>query len=71
VPCHLVARGLGKEAFDRALTAGLEAAGADLVVLAGFMRVLGEGFVARWRGRCINVHPSLLPKFQGGMDLQA
>lgn len=51
--------------FEAALQARLEAAGADLVCLAGFMRVLTPGFVARWRGRMLNVHPSLLPLFPG------
>lgn len=55
----------GREAFEAALQARLEAAGADLVALAGFMRVLSPGFVARWRGRMLNVHPSLLPLFPG------
>lgn len=51
--------------FEAALQARLEAAGADIVCLAGFMRVLTPDFVARWRGRMLNVHPSLLPLFPG------
>ncbi len=54
-----------RAAFDDALDAALRAAGADLVVLAGFMRVLGPEFAARWRDRAINIHPSLLPAFPG------
>ncbi|WP_448586073.1 phosphoribosylglycinamide formyltransferase [Thermaurantiacus sp.] len=54
-----------REAFEDALDAVLRASGAQLVALAGFMRVLTEGFVARWRGRLLNIHPSLLPKFPG------
>ena len=54
-----------RTAFEDALDAELRAAGADLVVLAGFMRVLGPGFVDRWRNRLINIHPSLLPAFRG------
>lgn len=54
-----------REAFERALSARIEAAGADMVCLAGFMRVLTPWFVGRWRGRLINIHPSLLPAFPG------
>jgi phosphoribosylglycinamide formyltransferase-1 len=55
----------GREAFDAALAERLDALGADLVVLAGFMRILTEGFVRRFAGRLVNVHPSLLPAFPG------
>ena len=55
----------GREPFDAALTAELEAAGAQLVCLAGFMRLLTPGFVEHWRDRLINIHPSLLPAFTG------
>ena len=55
----------GKEAFDAAMTAALEAAGVELVCLAGFMRLLSRGFVERWRDRLINIHPSLLPLLPG------
>ncbi len=55
----------GRAAFEDALTQTLEAAGAGLVCLAGFMRVLTEGFVGHWRDRLINIHPSLLPAFPG------
>ena len=51
--------------FETALTARLESAGAEIVCLAGFMRVLTGGFVQRWRDRLINIHPSLLPAFPG------
>ncbi len=54
-----------REAFDAALSAALEAAGVDLVCLAGFMRLLTPTFVEHWRDRLINVHPSLLPAYKG------
>ena len=54
-----------REAFDAEVTAAFEAAGADLVCMAGFMRLVTEGFVAHWRDRLINIHPSLLPLFPG------
>ncbi len=54
-----------RAAFEDALEAELDAAGIEWVALAGFMRVLGEAFVARRRDRILNVHPSLLPAFRG------
>jgi phosphoribosylglycinamide formyltransferase-1 len=54
-----------RDAFDAALADRLQAVGAELVVLAGFMRILGEGFVDRFAGRLVNIHPSLLPAFPG------
>ena len=54
-----------REAFDAALDAAIRRRGADLVCLAGFMRLLGGAFVARWRDRLVNIHPSLLPAFPG------
>lgn len=55
----------GREPFEAALTAELEAAGVQLVCLAGFMRLLTPGFVDRWRDRLVNIHPSLLPAYKG------
>lgn len=54
-----------REAFDAALEEAVARFEPDLVVMAGFMRVLTPGFVARLKGRLINVHPSLLPAFRG------
>jgi phosphoribosylglycinamide formyltransferase 1 len=54
-----------REAFDAALAATIDGFAPDLVVLAGFMRILGAGFVRRYEGRLLNIHPSLLPMFPG------
>jgi phosphoribosylglycinamide formyltransferase 1 len=54
-----------REAFDAALARVIDAHEPDLVVLAGFMRILGRAFVQRYEGRMLNVHPSLLPAFAG------
>ena len=54
-----------REAFDAALAQAIDAWQPDLVLLAGFMRVLTAGFVGRYAGRLMNIHPSLLPSFAG------
>jgi len=54
-----------RESFDEAMSAKIEESGAELVCLAGFMRLLSDGFVRQWRDRLINIHPSLLPAFKG------
>ncbi|WP_116364875.1 phosphoribosylglycinamide formyltransferase [Parahaliea mediterranea] len=54
-----------REAFDAAMVARLREAGAELVILAGFMRILTSVFITAFRGRLLNIHPSLLPKYPG------
>lgn len=54
-----------RDAFDQQLSAHLDALAPDLIVLAGYMRILSEGFVARYHKRLINIHPSLLPAYPG------
>jgi len=59
-----------REDFDDALDQALRAARCEYVVLAGFMRILSERFVSKWRDRILNIHPSLLPAFRG-LDVHA
>ena len=54
-----------QEAFESAICAALDEAGVELIILAGFMSILSEGFTTRYRDRIINVHPSLIPSFCG------
>lgn len=58
-------KGLTREVHDVAIEAAVLEAGADHIVLAGYMRILSDGFVQRWQGRMLNIHPSLLPKYKG------
>ena len=55
----------GRDAFDAALAGCIDGFAPDLVVLAGFMRILSDGFVHHYAGRLMNIHPSLLPAFPG------
>jgi phosphoribosylglycinamide formyltransferase 1 len=59
-----------RDAFDAALARAIDDLRPDLVVLAGFMRIFTEGFVLRYQGRMLNIHPSLLPAF-AGLDTHA
>jgi phosphoribosylglycinamide formyltransferase-1 len=67
IPAHVVTHGAydSRESFDQVMDALLGANGVGFICLAGFMRVLSDAFVQKWRGRLINVHPSLLPAFKG------
>jgi phosphoribosylglycinamide formyltransferase-1 len=58
-------RGMEREAHEAIMDEALREAGAEYIALAGYMRVLTEGFVEKWAGRMLNTHPSLLPKFKG------
>jgi phosphoribosylglycinamide formyltransferase 1 len=57
--------GRDREAFEIALAGLIDAARPDILCLAGFMRILTPGFIARYEGRMLNIHPSLLPKYPG------
>ena len=62
-------KGKKREEFDGEITAVLKEYGVDLVLLIGFMRILSPEFCRVWQDRILNVHPSLLPKYAGGMDI--
>ncbi|QYJ73897.1 phosphoribosylglycinamide formyltransferase [Shewanella sp. FJAT-52076] len=63
--CVIAQKGEKRADYDARLTAAIEAYQPDLIVLAGFMRILSEGFVSRYLGKMLNIHPSLLPKYTG------
>ncbi|AIR63423.1 phosphoribosylglycinamide formyltransferase [Enterobacter sp. Ap-916] len=67
IPTHALAASefASREAFDRQLMQEIDAYAPDVVVLAGYMRILSPAFVARYSGRLLNIHPSLLPKYPG------
>lgn len=58
-------RGMERAAHDAAMEKAARDAGAEYIALAGYMRILSQGFVDRWAGRIINIHPSLLPRYKG------
>ncbi len=60
--------GKKRESFDSELSVLLKKYDVDLILLIGFMRILSKSFCEDWNGRLLNVHPSLLPKYAGGMD---
>jgi phosphoribosylglycinamide formyltransferase-1 len=61
-------KGLQREQYDERVTAALQQAGVQLVLMVGYMRIVSPAFVAQWSGRLLNVHPSLLPAFGGLMN---
>ena len=63
--CHINKK---RDVFDFEMSQILEDKKIDLILLIGFMRILSSGFVDRWFGKIVNVHPSLLPKYAGGMN---
>lgn len=67
IPCEVVGSRefANREAFDAALAAAVARYQPQMVVLAGFMRILGKSFIERFSGRMLNIHPSLLPKYPG------
>jgi formyltetrahydrofolate-dependent phosphoribosylglycinamide formyltransferase len=58
-------KGIPKNEYEAQIDAALRGAEAEIVALAGYMRLLSDDFVAKWRGRIVNIHPSLLPKYKG------
>ena len=58
-------KGVDKEEFDRVLSKALDDHKVGTIALAGFMRILSPWFIEEWRGRIVNIHPSLLPKYRG------
>ena len=70
IPTVTIPSNKTRELFDDDVTAALEHFSVDLVLMIGYMRIVSPKFTSRWENRCLNVHPSLLPDFAGGMDLQ-
>ncbi|AEC02087.1 phosphoribosylamine--glycine ligase [Parasphaerochaeta coccoides] len=68
-PAHAVsAKGLTRQEHEKAISLIMEEAGADIIILIGYMRIVTRCFCESWKDRLLNVHPSLLPDFAGGMD---
>jgi phosphoribosylglycinamide formyltransferase-1 len=66
---HVSPAGLKRAEFDERVSVALRDANVELVLLIGYMRIVSAGFVNEWRGRLLNVHPSLLPAFGGMMNM--
>lgn len=62
-------KNLSRAEFDKAVMRELEKGKAELVLLIGYMRIVGDEMVKKYRNRLMNIHPSLLPEFAGGMDM--
>jgi formyltetrahydrofolate-dependent phosphoribosylglycinamide formyltransferase len=58
-------KGMSKAEYESKIDAALREAGVEAIALAGYMRLVSDDFVERWRGRMVNIHPSLLPKYKG------
>ncbi len=70
IPAYFIdSRDLSREDYDKRVHNALVEEGVEFVLLIGYMRFVSPWFVKQWWGKCLNVHPSLLPKFAGGMDL--
>ena len=70
IPVHAIdSKGKSREEFDREVMEALDQYKPDLLVLGGYMRIVGKEMVNQYRNRMINIHPSLLPKYGGGMNL--
>ena len=69
IPSYYIShKNINRETFDKKVTDVLKEFKVDLVLLIGFMRILSKSFCQEWNGKILNVHPSLLPKYAGGMD---
>tara|TARA_B100001027_G_C16254891_1_gene326370 strand:+ start:123 stop:713 length:591 start_codon:yes stop_codon:yes gene_type:complete len=69
IPSYSIShKNINRETFDRKITKLLKKHKVDLVLLIGFMRILSKSFCQDWKGKILNVHPSLLPKYAGRMD---
>ena len=69
IPCYYIShKNIDRETFDGRITNMLKKHSVDLVLLIGFMRILSKSFCLEWKRKILNVHPSLLPKYAGGMD---
>lgn len=67
---YISPKGLSRDQYDAECTSIFISASVDLVILVGYMRILSKQFCLYWNGQCINIHPSLLPKHAGGMDIE-